>query len=415
MRVTLYLAVVALFTVTTGITYTVLVLFATSVGVSAGEYGLVTALGLGANAISRPLSGRLSDRSGRRGFLVIGLALLILAQVVYAVTPHAHAIVVLGIASVLVGLGAGIFWPVLNATVVEALPKRQRERPLGLVTATQSVSVAVGAAIGGTIGTLFGYRWTFVLAAIVLGAALLLASYLGRRQSPAPPRAYTMPKGRLTMTVLGPASSFFLLSAAISATVTFLPLYAHVVFRSSAQAIGFVFFLVLLARAAGSVIVGVIAERRIVSDARRPHLLAAELAVVAALLLITPATGFAGLAATQVAVALILGAAMVTLVALVVDASPPTSLGSAIGSVESGGFVGSVIGSTGGGVLFQAAPHLLFPLAGAVTLIAAVTLTPVLTGQADRSPVTVAEPSSDGTDTGADAVASADIGAENAD
>jgi hypothetical protein len=44
--------------------------------------------------------------------------------------------------------------------------------------------------------------------------------------------------------------------------------------------------------------------------------------------------------------------------------------------------VGSVLGSIGGGALFQAAPRLLFPVAGAIALAGAVSLTPVLRGAA---------------------------------
>jgi MFS family permease len=379
MVVALYLTVVALFTLSTGITYPVLILFAASVGVGATAYGVVTGFGLSANAAGRPLAGRLSDRLGRKGFLVIGLVLLLIANVIYAITPRNGAFAVLAVAKILVGLGAGLFWPVLNATVVEALPKQQRERPLGLVTATQSGSIAVGAAIGGIVADLLGYRWTFIVAASFLGAALVLTIYLSRRRAAeAMPHRDPMPKGHLTTAAISPAIAFFLLNIAIGAIVTFLPLYAHVEFRSTTESIGLVFTVVLLARAGGSLLVSLIARRGTMGGARRSRLVAVELVFAAAALAVTPAVGFAGLVVTQVLIALALGGGMVTLVAMVADAAPPSALGSAIGTVESGGFVGSLIGSVAGGVLFQAVPHLLFPLAGVITLGGAVSLIPVL-------------------------------------
>src|SRR3984893_7131973 len=197
-------------------------------GVSAGAYGVMTGFGLCANAISRPLAGRLSDKLGRRGFLIVGLTLLLLAYVTYAVTPRRAAFPVLSVASVLIGLGAGLFWPVLNAAVVEALPKQHRERPLGLVTATQSVSIAVGAAIGGTAAGLLGYRRAFLVAGAAWGAALVLAIYLGRRPAGVPTGRDAMPKGRLPVAAISPAAGFFLPKIALGAIVAFVPFYAHV-------------------------------------------------------------------------------------------------------------------------------------------------------------------------------------------
>ena len=187
------LLAVALFTLSTGITRPVFALFASRLGVSPLLIGVITSLGVAANAVTRPLSGRLADRHGRWRFLLGGLGLLATATALYAVTPRTGAAAVLAAATVLVGVGAASFWPSLKASLVEHY-LADRERALGYISGTQGVCTAIGASVGGSIAGALGYRWAYAA-----GAAALLAAVAGRastaRQSPPLPHL-TRPHAR---------------------------------------------------------------------------------------------------------------------------------------------------------------------------------------------------------------------------
>jgi MFS family permease len=380
------LVAVALFTLSTGITHPIFALFATRLGVSPILIGIITALGVGANALTRPLSGRLADRYGRHRFLAGGLALLTAATALYAVTPATGAAAVLAVASMLVGVGAATFWPALKASVVEHYLD-DRQRALGHIQGTQGVCTAIGATVGGVVAGTFGYRWAYIAGAAALLAAVFVLARprktgpsaaasdepLGDVAESAPPDDNTAAptavprKARQGLLTLG--GMIAAVNIGLGAILGFLALYVAQVYHKSTLTVGVLYTAIFLGTAVGGLLLGrfsAVAARRRVGQRL---VLAATLVGSTVICLLTPVLGFDGFAATQTLLAVLLTAAMITMTVLSTELMQADALATVIGTVEAIGFGAALLGPVLGGIVFTAARTALFPAAG--TLFAA--------------------------------------------
>jgi len=372
-----YLAAVALFTLSTGITRPMFALFAASLGVSAVLIGVIASAGIAANALTRPVSGRLSDRYGRRRFLLGGLILLAAATGVYALTPRSGAPLILGAATVAVGVGAAAFWPSLKASLVEQYSS-QRERALGYITATQGACTALGAAAGGAVAAALGFRWAFAAGAgVLLAAAVLLApmtpapapDITARKEQPQKdpaPSPVASPSRRLPVGVLALGGMIAVVNLGLGAILSFLALYAARIYGSSTAVIGLLFTAVFLGQAAGGLAIGRLTGTVVLRGVGRRLTLAFTLAVSAGICLAAPLLGFALFALTQTVLAVLATVAIIVMTAMTTELLPAGALGAAIGTVEAVGFAAALLGPVLGGIVFVAAPAALFPAVGAL-------------------------------------------------
>ena len=168
-------------------------------------------------AISLGLTAALIARLGRRPVLLVGLAAIAVGLALLARLPaDGRYVVDILPASLLLAVGFGLAFPALAALAVVEAPPRDAGAASGLFNTTQQVGGAFGLAIlaslaaartrhegaaGATEALLSGYRLAFVGAAVLAGAALLLAAAtLGRidagtRAARAPADAAPCPEG----------------------------------------------------------------------------------------------------------------------------------------------------------------------------------------------------------------------------
>ena len=111
----LSLTTVALFTLNTGLTRPMLPLFARDLGVAVILIGTFDSLGIVANALVRPFSGRLSDLTSRKNIMVLGLTLVLMSDLTYIVASPSLAAYSFALAALITGAGAASFWPSLNS------------------------------------------------------------------------------------------------------------------------------------------------------------------------------------------------------------------------------------------------------------------------------------------------------------
>lgn len=124
----------------------------------------------GATAVSALWLGRLSDRLGGRRALTIGLMLLGLAMVFCALSWHW---VVLALAQVLAGIGAGILLPGAYAIAVKIAKPGEDARALGRVLTGWSVSLVAGVPVSAFMTDLLGWRSVFIMLAVLVGLVIL--------------------------------------------------------------------------------------------------------------------------------------------------------------------------------------------------------------------------------------------------
>lgn len=143
-------------------------LFAVTIDVNPGIYFLVYALAL---AVSRPLSGTLSDRLGEAAVIVPGTALTAIALAVLGSARGLGGVVA---AAVLYGIGFGSAQTAFQATMLNMVP---RER-FGMANASFFMAFDLGIAFGttllGWVSQWLGYRALFGVAAFSVAICLAL-------------------------------------------------------------------------------------------------------------------------------------------------------------------------------------------------------------------------------------------------
>lgn len=117
--------------------------------------------------------GKLSDRIGRFGLLIVGLLVLVAADVVLALSPQL-IVVLIGIA--LWGLHLGITQGLFSALVADTAPSDLRGSAFGMYYFVTGVAAIAASAIAGLLWEQYGASSTFCTGAIfaVVAAALLV-------------------------------------------------------------------------------------------------------------------------------------------------------------------------------------------------------------------------------------------------
>ena len=126
-------------------------------------------------------AGLLSDRTNRINVLVVGMILLILADVVLAINGGL-ALVVVGVA--LWGAHMGFTQGLLSALLADAAPVELRGTAFGIFNLVSGVALLVASIVAGALWEQFGAPATFVSGAAITVIALLLLAAIRRSLSP---------------------------------------------------------------------------------------------------------------------------------------------------------------------------------------------------------------------------------------
>jgi EmrB/QacA subfamily drug resistance transporter len=144
-------------------------------------YGWVGSSYLLASTVSVPLYGKLADLYGRRPVLLAGIGLFLVGSVA---SGFATSIELLILARTLQGLGAGAIQPVTFTILGDLYTLAERGRVQAFFGAMWGLAGAFGPVLGGIIVDQLGWRWVFWVN-VPFGIAsvlVLLAAYHERRQ-----------------------------------------------------------------------------------------------------------------------------------------------------------------------------------------------------------------------------------------
>jgi EmrB/QacA subfamily drug resistance transporter len=123
--------------------------------------------------------GRAGDRFGHKRTFLLGLTIFILASVGCGISQTQGQIVA---ARIVQGLGAGLFFPAISATIQHAFTGAARSKAFGVLGAVIGMSTAMGPLLGGVIiavaGTHDGWRWVFLVNLIIGAVAIPMAAWL---------------------------------------------------------------------------------------------------------------------------------------------------------------------------------------------------------------------------------------------
>ena len=122
--------------------------------------------------------GRAGDRFGHKQLFLLGLTIFTLASVACGISQTQGEIVA---ARVVQGLGAGLFFPSISATIQHSFTGPARSRAFGVLGAVIGVSTALGPLLGGLIiagvGTVDGWRWVFLVNLFIGAVAIPMAAW----------------------------------------------------------------------------------------------------------------------------------------------------------------------------------------------------------------------------------------------
>ncbi len=193
--------------------------FASMLGASKAEVGLVVSVYSLAAMVSRLLVSRRLDRSGRRPWLLAGLAVFALAAAAYAAAGGVASLLAL---RVLHGVAWGWCTTALGALVADLAPLQRRGEAMGSWGLAPTVGMAVGPALGELVARAAGYSAVFLAsgagALLALAVALPIRETVAVRPEPPADRTKGLPRGAVL-----PGAVLFLSSLAYGAMVAFVP------------------------------------------------------------------------------------------------------------------------------------------------------------------------------------------------
>jgi DHA1 family multidrug resistance protein-like MFS transporter len=141
--------------------------------------GLLFAVSGGAAAVAAGGIGTLSDRVGYKPILLIHIGLTAVSLLLHGLAQGIGQLLLL---RVFYGLAAGGILPTMNALVGRLVPPRHYGKAYGLTSSMTCLGMAAGPFCGGLMAAWWGYRWPFVLVAVLMIAVALPAALSARRR-----------------------------------------------------------------------------------------------------------------------------------------------------------------------------------------------------------------------------------------
>ena len=154
-----------------GIIIPVLPLWATELGANGFTLGVITAVFSLSRGLCQPVVGNLSDRWGRKGFLIAGLFIY---GLVGLLVPHATSVLQLVLIRLFQGVGAAMVVPVAMAYASMFAPPGEEGRSMSTINIAIFCGIGAGPVLGGLFADAFGLASVFYVMAGLCFVAFLL-------------------------------------------------------------------------------------------------------------------------------------------------------------------------------------------------------------------------------------------------
>jgi len=164
-----------------GIIIPVMPVFATELGANGLALGMIIAAFSVSRGLLQPVVGNLSDRLGRKGFLVTGLFIY---GVVGLLIPQAGSIINLLLIRAFQGVGSAMIVPIGMAYMSVLAPPGQEGRYQSYLNIAIFCGIGCGPVIGGIVSDLLGFESVFyVMAVLSFGAFTLVLKNMPAQQA----------------------------------------------------------------------------------------------------------------------------------------------------------------------------------------------------------------------------------------
>ena len=175
---------VAVFVATLGISMVspLLPVYAKDLGASGFWLGLTFSSFAVVQTVFGPFAGRLSDRYGRKPFIIAGLGVYFIAALGYLTANSFYQVIAFRAFS---GFGTSLIFSVARAYVGDMTPRGQEGRWLGVFATADILGFGTGPLIAGALREFVGFRSVFVAMALMMAASAFILLWWLPRHSPA--------------------------------------------------------------------------------------------------------------------------------------------------------------------------------------------------------------------------------------
>ncbi|MBU1344887.1 MAG: MFS transporter [Proteobacteria bacterium] len=220
-----------------GIIWPLIPVYAVELGAGGFLVGLIIASFNVSRVLFSPFMGRLSDRWGRKKFIVAGLFVYAAISIFYVIPDTAEMLIIIrffhGLASVLVV-------PIAMALAADIAPKQKLGLYMGTLNMAVMIGLGIGPALGGTIRDHFGMDATFyTMGALAFFTCILVMVFIPpdaqRHGANGNKSRFSIKKMFTHRVVLGIFIMRFFAASGQGAVYTFLPILALQLKLTSSQ------------------------------------------------------------------------------------------------------------------------------------------------------------------------------------
>lgn len=157
---------------------------AADLGVSTAVAGQLQTAYVLTSAVLGPVVAWAMGRMDRRFVVILGLVIGLVLQLACAFAPNFETLLVV---RALAGVAGAMSGPAASVAAASLVPPERRGSALAMVSGGMTLAFVVGIPMGSVAGAMFGWRATFVVAAL-LAAVALIAVAIFLPSVPAPPK-----------------------------------------------------------------------------------------------------------------------------------------------------------------------------------------------------------------------------------
>lgn len=358
-----------------GIVAPLLPIYAKEFGASGLTIGLLFASFSLSRSILLPRFSRLSDRSGRRNILLIGLLANAACSVGYTLSPTVFSLIAVRLFH---GVAAAMVWPIASAYVGDITPRGKEGRYMGRFNMGIFGGLAAGPLLGGLLKDGLGMDAAFLAMGLITMCGFIPALIFLPRQEPyrsvpdrIPPRVWTILRENRTIRAL----FIFRLGSqfVISVAWAFQPIYLDATLGLSAASIG----LLLTLNVAVATLLQAPMGRLADGFSRKAMICIAGVIQAAAVFFMPLATSIATLIAVNLAIGLAGGIHAPAMQAVVTtEGRNAKMMGTLMGALFTAQSLGMLVGPIVAGLVYQSGNFL--PLFWATSFLSLCGLVPVL-------------------------------------
>lgn len=246
-----------------GIIIPIMPLYAEELGASSTMIGLMVAGFSVSRGICQPIVGGLSDRRGRRRFMLVGLTVYSLTGLLFVV---AGSVLDLMLIRIVQGVGSAMIIPIAMSYVADLAPAGEEGRLMGQLNVALFAGIGSGPVVGGVFLDGLGMESAFYAMSAMAGIALLLVRFVlpadhGRKVVDRPPLLQTFTAMIHSPRVVGIMSARASTMVVMVPSMAFLPLLMEEFMDASGSQIGVVIATRTLTNAALQTPFGRLADR----------------------------------------------------------------------------------------------------------------------------------------------------------